>query len=63
LPQIARFAKRHFLVDKSVEHGRTSTAIMRLESEQKVREVARLMAGDQISATALEHARELIEKT
>jgi len=62
LPQIARFANRHFLVKKNVEQGRTSTTVEQLNSEQQVRELARLMAGDQITDTALQHARELIEK-
>ncbi|MBN1596651.1 DNA repair protein RecN [candidate division FCPU426 bacterium] len=62
LPQIARFAHRHFLVQKAVEHGRTATMVTGLDAEGRVREIARLMAGDQLTETALRHARELIEK-
>jgi DNA repair protein RecN (Recombination protein N) len=62
LPQIARFAGRHFQVAKSVDHGRTSTSVRRLEGEERVQELARLLAGVPITETALQHARELIEK-
>lgn len=62
LPQIARFADRHFQVAKRVEQGRTVSSVEVLSPEARVREVARLMAGEQITETALQHARELIEK-
>jgi DNA repair protein RecN (Recombination protein N) len=62
LPQIARFADQHFLIHKHVEHGKTSTFLSALDSEAQVKELARLMAGEQITDTALQHARELIEK-
>ncbi|MEW6515304.1 MAG: DNA repair protein RecN [candidate division FCPU426 bacterium] len=62
LPQIARFANRHFLVAKRVEQGRTVSSVEALSGETRIREVARLMAGEQITETALQHARELIEK-
>lgn len=60
LPQIARFATRHFQVSKRIEQGRTSTRVTPLLGEERVREIARLLAGDQITPTALQHARELI---
>ncbi len=62
LPQLARFADRHFLVSKQVTQGRTQTIVELLEGEERVKEVARLMAGEQITETALQHAQELIEK-
>jgi len=61
LPQIARFAGRHFQVAKSVEHGRTATTVTLLQAEERVAELARLLSGD-VTPTALAHARELIEK-
>lgn len=61
LPQIARFAARHFQVAKAVDHGRTSTAVIELEAEERVAELARLLAGE-VTPTALAHARELIRK-
>jgi len=61
LPQITRFAQRHFQVAKSVEQGRTVTAVRELNGEDRVQELARLMAGERITETALQHARELIQ--
>jgi DNA repair protein RecN (Recombination protein N) len=62
LPQIARFAKAHWVVSKLVEHGRTSTSVASLEAEDRVLEMARLLAGEPISETAKAHARELLER-
>ncbi|MCD4814422.1 DNA repair protein RecN [bacterium] len=63
LPQIARFARSHFLISKYVEQGRTISQVSPLDRDAQVKELARLMAGDQITDTALNHARELIEKS
>ncbi len=60
LPQVASGADAHFLVAKSVERGRTSTAVRQLRDRARVREVARMLAGQRITATALRHAEEMI---
>jgi len=62
LPQIARFAHHHFRVFKRVEQGRTVSIVERLDNEARVEELARLLAGDSATPTALAHARELLEK-
>jgi DNA repair protein RecN (Recombination protein N) len=62
LPQIARFAGRHFQVSKKSEHGRTATGVAELSGEGRVVELARLLSGEPVTTTALQHARELIEK-
>jgi DNA repair protein RecN (Recombination protein N) len=62
LPQIARFAQDHWVVSKQVEHGRTTTSVTPLEAEARVLEMARLLAGEPVSETALAHARELLER-
>lgn len=61
LPQIARFGQKHFLVSKEVSQGRTTTTVAALEEKERVHEMARLLAGDKITETALKHARELME--
>ncbi len=61
LPQIARFAQKHFLVTKNVVQGRTTTKVLPLDQDQRIHEMARLLAGDNITETALKHARELVE--
>lgn len=60
LPQVASGAETHFLVEKSIERGRTSTTIRQLRDRGRVREVARMLAGQRITTTALRHAEEMI---
>ncbi len=60
LPQIASQGPTHYLVRKSVAAGRTETAISELNPEQRVEEIARLLAGRRITAQARAHARELL---
>ncbi len=54
LPQIAARGTQHFQVSKTVENGRTQSAVSRLLPAARVRELARMLAGD--SATAQTHA-------
>jgi DNA repair protein RecN (Recombination protein N) len=62
LPQIASFATTHFYVWKEDQKGHTTARIRRLdEPEQRVAEIARMLGGESVPASALLHARELIE--
>lgn len=61
LPTIAARAGEHFVVHKRVEKGRARTVISKTESEHRIQELARML-GDNDSAAALRHARELVEK-
>ncbi|RMI09637.1 MAG: DNA repair protein RecN [Calditrichaeota bacterium] len=63
LPQIASQGDVHFTVEKYVEDGRTYTRIFPLSEEQRVEAIARLMAGERISETVMESARQLIEES
>lgn len=60
LAQIACQADRHLRVRKAVRRGRTRTALEPLEGEERVHEIARMLAGEDPSQTALSHARELL---
>ena len=60
LPQLAVKAGCHFLVYKEEKGGRTMTRIVRIEGEERVKEIARLLSGE-TSAISLEHARALLE--
>jgi DNA repair protein RecN (Recombination protein N) len=62
LPQIARFASAHFRVSKETKAGRTQTRIARLDDTERIEELASLLAGKEITATARAHARELLGK-
>jgi DNA repair protein RecN (Recombination protein N) len=64
LPQIASFAPAHYRIDKMDEGGRTETRIARLTPEDRVNEIARMLAGAVVTESAREHARQLVrEKT
>jgi DNA repair protein RecN (Recombination protein N) len=59
--QIARFAEAHFSVEKVVRGGRTLTSIEYLEREARVKELARMIAGEDESQTTFETARWMLE--
>lgn len=60
LPQISAFAKVHFRVDKETRAGRTYTKVKRLNSEEKLEEIARMLGGEK--STARKHAQELLKQ-
>ncbi len=59
LPQIASMADRHYLIEKSSRTGKTETRIHKLDGEESVTELARLLGGAQITEAVLENAREM----
>lgn len=61
-PQIASQAHKHYKVAKAEEGERTVSKIIPLSDEEHIHEIASLMSGSQISESALNSARELIEK-
>jgi len=61
LPQIASFASTHFFVWKEDSGGHTRARIRRLdEAEERVKEIARMLGGEKVPASAVVHARELL---
>jgi DNA repair protein RecN (Recombination protein N) len=60
LPQIAAMSDQHHSVIKIQSNGKTTTAIQLLSHNEKIREVAKLLGGEQITETALKNAEELI---
>ncbi|WP_036606397.1 DNA repair protein RecN [Oribacterium sp. P6A1] len=59
LPQIAAKADIHFCIEKTAEDGHTHTSIRRLDNEESVMELARLLAGGKVTDAVLANAREL----
>lgn len=59
LPQVASLSDRHFLVNKQVG-DRAVTVVKELTSEEKVDEIARMLAGYKITEASRASARELI---
>jgi DNA repair protein RecN (Recombination protein N) len=62
LPQIAALADDHLAVRKVVREEETWVEVEVLAGEARVAELARMMAGDAVTAEALAHARRLLER-
>lgn len=60
LPQIAAKGEHHFNVYKYEKLGTTNTKIKKLNNDERVEEIAKMLSGDQISSSALTHAKELL---
>ena len=61
LPQVAAFASRHLRVLKSSTTEFTATDVVRLEGEQVVEELARMLSGLSESESGRSHAKELLD--
>lgn len=59
-PQIASLADRHFVVEKTIAKNKTLIAVRSLGPAERIEEIARMLAGEKISDTAREHAREML---
>ena len=60
LPQVAALADAHYVVEKErAEGGLPATCLRRVEGDERVAELARMLSG-RTDATALEHARSLL---
>ncbi|WP_202918163.1 DNA repair protein RecN [Streptomyces cavernae] len=60
LPQVAAFADRQLLVEKRNDGSVTRSGVKVLEGEARVRELSRMLAGQEDSETARAHAEELL---
>jgi DNA repair protein RecN (Recombination protein N) len=60
LPQIAGSATSHYRVEKAEINGRAVTHARALDLEERVEEIARMIAGEQVSESARTHAREML---
>lgn len=60
LPQIASKADHHYKVHKITENKTTVTSINKLNDEDRVGELAKMLSSEKVTATALDVARELM---
>lgn len=60
LAQIACMADKEFLIQKDERDGKTETSVIELKDGGRVRELVRLLGGDENSQYAEKHAEELI---
>lgn len=61
LPQVAAFADHHFHVEKTSDGSVTVSSVKQLVGEDRVNELARMLAGVDTSSAAQNHARELLD--
>ena len=61
LPQIAALSDNHYFVSKHVLEGKTFTGIRMLTREDKIREIAKMVGGDEISDVTIENASEMVK--
>lgn len=61
LASVAAKAAHHFVIEKTVADGATRTRVREVRGEERVREIARMLAGDAQSAEAAALARRLLE--
>lgn len=61
LPQIAALADTHFLIDKETVDDKTTTIVRKLEDEERIDELSRLLGGVDLTDTTKLHAKEMLE--
>ncbi len=59
-PQIASISKNHFLIEKKVINNNTYSIVNKLNEENKIYEIARLLSGMKITEKSLSNAKDLI---
>ena len=60
LPQVAAKGNHHFRVEKTVEGEKTRTHLSALNQEARVAEIAKMLSGNQVTETAIAHAKQLM---
>jgi hypothetical protein len=60
LPQVAAWADSHFVVKKSSDGSIVASGVNKLAEAERINEIARMLAGLEESASAQEHAAELL---
>jgi DNA repair protein RecN (Recombination protein N) len=61
LPQVASLATTHFRLEKDIDGERAAAAVQRLDGEEVVKEIRRMLGGERADDAADRHARELLE--
>jgi len=62
LPQIAAYGGTHYRIEKALKSGRTITSVTRLGVRDREEELARMIAGSEISASVRASAREMLKR-
>jgi len=59
-PQIAAKAEQQFFIKKEIENNLTETKVRELNTEERIREIARIISGDNITEASIVHAKEIM---
>ncbi len=59
-PQIASLADEHFMVEKEISGKKTVITLRKLSDEERIEELARMFAGEEVTESARAHAKEMI---
>ncbi|MBC7370868.1 MAG: DNA repair protein RecN [Bdellovibrionaceae bacterium] len=62
LPQVAAFGDVHFFIQKSPRKDSVTMEVIELHSKDRVKEIARLISGEKISKTSMDHAQQLLKE-
>lgn len=62
LPQIASFADTHLKVIKTTKNDRTLTNVTSLNKEERLKEIAKMMSGEEETGISLKHAKDMLSK-
>lgn len=60
LPQVASMSDHSVLIQKEIRNGRTYSKMKELNLEEKIRQVAYLISGDEITPKQIEYAKEMV---
>ena len=58
--QVASYANTHLKIEKNVKDNRTYTSVSKLEKEERIKELARIISGDNITSISLENAEQML---
>ncbi|MBA3063342.1 MAG: DNA repair protein RecN [Atribacteria sp.] len=62
LPQIACRAGRHFYIEKYILNNQTGIRLKEMEGEERVKEIARMLDGSQMSEITIRHAQKMLDR-
>ena len=61
LPQVAAVADSQYFIEKKIVGNRTETKVRVLDLNERINEIARMLAGSEITKLTVEHAKELLK--
>lgn len=62
LPQIACRAGRHFYIEKYILNNQTGIRLKEMEDKERVKEIARMLDGSQMSEITIRHAQKMLDR-